>query len=225
LLSVNLWLGQINALRVDTTQGNQYSISTATKSYLGRLQEPLLLRGYFSSKTHPLLAPLVPQLRDLIQEYEIAGKGQVRVEFIDPNSNPEMEKEANQRYGIAPVPFQVSDRYQSSIISSYFNVLVKYGDEHKVLGFRDLIEVKERGEAEIDVQLRNPEYDLTSAIKKVLHSYQAGGNLFDMLKDNLVFTAYISENEMLHEKLAIAANLTVPIFGLTCSMLLRYCHH
>lgn len=201
-LGVNLWLGQINALRVDTTQGNQYSISTATKSYLGRLQEPLLIRGYFSSKTHPLLAPLVPQLRDLIQEYEIAGKGQVRVEFIDPNSNPEMEKEANQRYGIAPVPFQVSDRYQSSIISSYFNVLVKYGDEHKVLGFRDLIEVKERGEAEIDVQLRNPEYDLTSAIKKVLHGYQAGGNLFDMLKDNLVFTAYISENEMLHEKLA-----------------------
>jgi len=215
VLGVNLWLGQINVLRVDTTQGNQYSISTATKSYLGQLQEPLLIRGYFSSKTHPLLSPLVPQLQDLIREYEIAGKGRVRVEFIDPNNNPEMEEEANRRYGIAPVPFQVSDRYQSSIISSYFNVLVKYGDEHKVLGFRDLIEVKERGEIEIDVQLRNPEYDLTSAIKKVLHGYQAGGNLFDMLKDKLVFTAYISKNEMLHEKLASFRQIVEQVISTT----------
>ena len=37
-----------------------------------------------------------------------------------------------------PLPFQVADRYQSSLVNSYIDVLVKYGDEYEVLGFRDL---------------------------------------------------------------------------------------
>ena len=61
-LGGNLWLGQLTALRIDATAGDQYSISEATRGYLAQLQEPLLLRGYFSAKTHPLLSPLVPQL-------------------------------------------------------------------------------------------------------------------------------------------------------------------
>lgn len=200
-LGANFWLGQINSLRVDATQGNQYSISSATEHYLNQLQEPLLIRGYFSSKTHPLLSPLVPQLRDLIKEYEIESEGRVRVEFIDPASNPDLEQEANQKYAIQPVPFQVSDRYQASVVNSYFNVLIQYGEEYQVLGFRDLIEVKSSGESELDVKLRNPEHDLTRAIKKVLHSYQAGGNLFDTVKGDLVFNAYVSADTALPQPL------------------------
>ena len=197
VLGANAWLGQLNGLRLDVTEGKQYSISAATHGYLNQLQEPLLLRGYFSGKTHPLLAPLVPQLRDLITEYEIAGRGKVRVEFIDPLTEPALEEEANQKYAIAPVPFQVADRYQSSIVSSYFNVLVQYGDEYEVLGFPDLIEIQARSEADLEVQLRNPEHDLTRAIKKVLNSYQAGGNLFDTVKGTLAFTAYVSADPLL----------------------------
>jgi ABC-2 type transport system permease protein len=201
-IAVNLWLGQINVLRMDTTQGNLYSISDATRNYLSHLQEPLLIRGYFSSKTHPLLAPLVPQMHDLIREYQVAGDGRVRVEFVDPITDPELEKEANSKYGIEPVPFQVADRYQSSLVNSYFNVLVKYGEEFQVLGFRDLIEVKSQGTGDLDVQLRNPEYDITRAVKKVLLAYQSGGNVFDTVKGDLTFTAYVSADDKLPKQLA-----------------------
>ena len=148
-------------MRWDLTEGNQYSISQATKSYLSQLREPLLIRGYFSEKTHPLLGPLVPQLQDLLREYELSADGSIRLELIDPAENPELEDEANTKYGILPVPFQVSDRYQASLVNSYFDVLLQYGDEYEVLGFRELIEIKVRGESELDVQLRNPEYDLS----------------------------------------------------------------
>jgi ABC-2 type transport system permease protein len=200
-LTANIWLAQVNNLRIDTTAGNQYSLSPATKSYLQQLQEPLLLRGYFSNKTHPLLSPLVPQLRDLMNEYQVAGKGKVRVEIIDPVASPELEEEASKKYAIQAVPFQVSDRYQAAVVNSYFNVLVQYGDEYKVLSFRDLIEVKSGGQEQIDVKLRNPEHDLTRAIKKVLHGYQAGGNLFDTVKGKLVFNAYISAESQLPQQL------------------------
>jgi len=129
------------------------------------LQEPLLVRGYFSGKTHPLLSPLVPQVRDLIKEYEIAGNGKVVTEFIDPQRNPELEEEANQLYGIEPVPFQVADRYQSSIVSSYFNVLVQYGDEHQVLGFQDLIDVKVDAGSEPEVKQSFATRNTTSLVR------------------------------------------------------------
>jgi ABC-2 type transport system permease protein len=200
-LAVNLWLGQINLLRLDTTQGRIYSISEATRGYLAQLREPLLIRGYFSAKTHPLLAPLVPQLRDLIREYAVAGHGKVRAEFIDPISDPELEQQANKKYGIEPVPLRVADRYQSSLVNSYFNVLIQYGDQYQVLGFPDLIEIQQGRGNDIDVRLRNPEYDITRAIKKVLLAYQSGGNLFNTVNSDLVFTAYLSADDKLPPKL------------------------
>lgn len=201
VLAGNLWIGQLNALRFDLTEEKQYSISEATKNHLEQLREPLLIRGYFSAKTHPLLSPLLPRLRDLIREYEVIGKGKVKAEFIDPANNPELEKEANENYGIQAVPFQVADRYQSSIVSSYFNILIQYGNEYQTLGFRDLIEIKDSNRSDVNVQLRNPEYDLTQAIKKVLHNYQSGGGLFDVIQEKIAFNAYISEESTLPEQL------------------------
>ena len=201
-LVANLWLASVNFLRWDMTEGNQYSISDATRSYLRQLQEPLLVRGYFSAKTHPLLAPLVPQIKNLLTEYEVAGDGRVRLELIDPADDPEREDEANTKYGIRPVPFQVADRYQASLVNSYFDVLVQYGDEYEVLGFRDLIEVKVRGEADLDVQLKNPEYDITRGIKKVLYGFQGGGSIFESISEPVTFTGYISADERLPQTLS-----------------------
>ncbi|WP_295431263.1 Gldg family protein [uncultured Thiodictyon sp.] len=192
LLAANLWLTSVDGARTDLTQGRVYSISDATRTYLGQLQEPLLIRGYFSAQTHPLLAPLVPQIRDLLKEYQIAGGGRVRVEFVDPADHPDLEREAGEQYGIHPVAFQTASKYQAGVVNSYFDLVVKYGDQFEHLGFQDLIEVKVRGETELDVRLRNPEYDLTRAIKKVLYGYQGGGDLFAGLKAPVKLRAFVS---------------------------------
>jgi len=197
LLAGNFWLQQIGSARLDLTEGKIYTISPATNRYLAQLREPLLIRGYFSAKTHPLLAPLVPRLRDLIREYQIAGGGRVRAEFVDPQQNPELEAEANRKYGIKPVPFEVADRYQSSLVNSYFQILVQYGDQYQVLDFRDLIEVKQRGETGVEVELRNPEYELTRGIRKVMYGFQGGGDLFAGLKGPLTLNGYISADARL----------------------------
>lgn len=201
LLVVNFWLQQMNHLRLDMTRGNIYSISEASESYLAQLQEPLLIRGYFSDKTHPLLAPLVPQLRDLLKEYEVSGEGKIRTEFIDPIKHPELEEEASSKFGISPVPLQIADRHQASVVNSYFDIVVQYGDEFEKLGFRELIEIKDQVNNELEVRLRNPEYDITRSIKKVLYTYQSGGNLFDSLNQPISLTAYVSNNERLPDAL------------------------
>jgi ABC-2 type transport system permease protein len=200
-LVANFWLAPVNVLRADMTTGNIYSISKTTRNYLAQLKEPLLIRGYFSAQTHPLLAPLVPRIRDLLREYAVASGDKVHVEFIDPQEHPDLEQEAGQKYGIRPVPFQTASKYQSSVTNSYFDILIQYGDQFETLGFRDLIEVKSSGERDLDVELRNPEYDITRAIKKVLYSYQGGGDLFSDIGKPVQFTGYMSPDNRLPKEL------------------------
>lgn len=201
LIAGNFWLGQLTWARADLTEGSVYSISDETKSYLRQFQEPLLIRGYFSAQTHPLLAPLVPRLRDLLKEYEIAGHGQVRVEFIDPQKDPALESEANSEYNIKPVPFQTENKYSASVTNSYFNILVKYGSEFQTLGFRDLIEIKQDSETNVSVNLRDPEFEITRAIKKVLDSYRGSGDLFSSIPKPVQLEAFISADDKLPDPL------------------------
>ncbi|MEM8769219.1 MAG: Gldg family protein [Pseudomonadota bacterium] len=201
LLLANVWLAGFGKLRLDMTEGQIYTVSDATRGYLSQLREPLQIQGFFSAKTHPLLAPLVPQLRDLLEEFAVAGGADVRVEILDPIDDPALEDEINTKYGIRPVPFQVADRYQSSLMNSYFDVLITYGDQYEVLGFRDLIEVKVVGESELDVQLRNPEFDLTRAIKQVLFGFQGGDTIFANIADPVRFVGYFSADDRLPEQL------------------------
>ncbi|NKC01357.1 MAG: ABC transporter permease subunit [Pseudomonadales bacterium] len=209
VLLANVWLTQVTALRFDWTEGRIYSISSATEGYLQQLREPLLIRGYFSEKTHPLLSPLVPRLKDLLEEYEVAGDGQVRVEIIDPAEDPELENEANTKYGIRAVPFQIQDRYQASLVNSYMDILIQYGDEYEVLSFRDLIEVKVEGETDIDVQLKNPEFDMTRSIKRVLYGFQGGSSVFANIVDPVEFVGYVSADDVLPEPLVDLKQLLV----------------
>jgi ABC-2 type transport system permease protein len=78
LVLINIWVYPLHGLRLDLTEQRQYTLSSATRQILQNLQEPLLVRCYFSEETHPLLAPLVPPLRDLLQEYQIASNGKMQ---------------------------------------------------------------------------------------------------------------------------------------------------
>jgi ABC-2 type transport system permease protein len=201
LVAAHLWLAPLSLARLDLTEGRQYSLSEATRDQLAALEEPLLIRGYFSSRTHPLLAPLVPRMKDVLEEYAAAAGGRARVEFVDPQRDRQAEEEAASRYGIRPVPFQTASRHQAAVVSSYFDVVVAYGDQHETLGYRDLIEVKARGEGELDVVLRDPEYALTRAIRKVVQAYEAGGNPLERLEQPVRLAAYVSPDERLPEPL------------------------
>jgi len=196
LVLVNVWVYPLGRLRVDLTQDREYSLSQTTRDLLGNLQEPLLMRGYFSEKTHPLLAPLVPYISDMLQEYKIASGGMVELDIVDPSKDPEKEAEANQSYGIRPMPFQIEQRYETSIINSYFDVLIRYGDQNVVLGFQDLIEVEARRDGSLDVRLRNLEYDLTSAIKKVMYGFQSVDALLAALEEPADLTVYVTPSTL-----------------------------
>jgi ABC-2 type transport system permease protein len=196
LLFANVWAYPLHGLRLDLTQHREYTLSQTTRDLLGNLQEPLLIRGYFSAKTHPLLAPLVPTIRDMLDEYRIASGGKVQLEIVDPARDPDKEAEANQIYGIRPTPFQIAGRYESSVINSYFDLLVRYGDQYEVLGFQDLIEVEARQSSLPEVRLRNLEYDLTRSVKKVVYGFQSVDAILASMVEPVQATFYRTPNTL-----------------------------
>ncbi|MBN1260778.1 MAG: Gldg family protein [Anaerolineae bacterium] len=212
LIIVNVWMAPLGGLRIDLTEQREFSLSQATRDILNNLQEPLLIRGYFSERTHPLLAPLVPAVRDMLREYEIASGGMVQLEVVDPAKNPDLEAEANQVYGITPAPFQVQDRYEASVINAYFDILIRYGDQNTVLGFGDLIEVESARDGSFDVRLKNLEYDLTSAIKKTVYGFQSMDAVLASLAEPARLTLFLTP-ETLPEWLAEAPELIEKVAG------------
>jgi len=195
LVALNTWLFPAATLRADLTADREYSLSPTTRDLLANLQEPLLIRGYFSEKTHPLLAPLIPTIRDTLREYQLASGGKVQLDIVDPANDPDKEAEANQTYGIEPTPFQLAGRYETSIINSYFDILIRYGDQHQVLNFRDVIEVEYHG-GNVDVRLRNLEYDLTSAIKKVVYGFQSVDAVLAAIDEPAQLTLYVTREAL-----------------------------
>src|SRR5512141_2581509 len=146
LVVVNVWLYPLYGLRLDLTQQGQFSLAQPTKDLLGNLQEPLYIRAYISEKTHPLLAPLIPEIRDMLKEYQIAANGKLSADVVDPISDPAIEAEANQTYGIHSTPLQIQDKSGASVVNAYFDILVRYGDQSATLNFRDLIEVTQNAD-------------------------------------------------------------------------------
>jgi ABC-2 type transport system permease protein len=196
LVAFNSWLFPIYGLRADLTAQKEYSLSPTTRDLISNLQEPLLLRGYFSERTHPLLAPLVPTIRDLMREYEALSGGNIKVEIVDPREDEDMEAEANQAYGISPTPFRISERYEASVVNSYFDILIRYGDQFVTLGFSDIIEIEPRAGNQIDVKLRNLEYDLTRSIKRVVFGFQSLDAVFAGMTDPINLTVFVTPDTL-----------------------------
>jgi len=195
LVLLNVWFYPLSGLRLDLTEQKEFTISQTTRSLIQDLQEPLLIRAYISEKTHPLLAPLKPDIEDMLREYEIASEGKIKVEVLDPLEDPEIEAEANQTYGINPTPFQISGRNEASIINSYFDLLLRYGDQSVVLSYQDLIEVQQSYSG-VQVRFRNLEYDLTSAIKKVVSGFQSIDSMLSALDQPVTLSLYLTPDTL-----------------------------
>ena len=206
LLALNLLIAPVSAARFDLTQYSEYSLSHVTTNLLAGLGEPLLIRGYFSDESHPALAPLVPRIKDTLREYELAAGGSLELEFVDPLTNPELEREANQVYGIRPTPLQVSERGGVSLVNVYFDVLIAYGDQTATLSFYDLIEVVETPFG-VEVRLRNLEYDLTSTIQRAVYGFQSLDAVLANLDGPARLTLYMSSATLPEMMLAVNETL------------------
>jgi ABC-2 type transport system permease protein len=120
-------------------------------------------------------------------------------------TNPDLETEANQVYGIRPSPLQVQERGSTAIVNAYFDILIRYGDQNVTLNLLDMIDVNQLG-GTLDVRLRNLEYDLTSSIQRTVYGFRSLDAVLGSLDAPATLTLYVTPGT-LPEKLREAPTL------------------
>lgn len=140
-------------VRLDLTENGIYTLSKSSRVVVDKLSDPLTIQCFFSKKAPPELGVIRQQISDLLEEYRVSGKGNVKVIFSDPAEDPLLQKRV-QIMGIPQVQMNVYEKDQARITNVYMGIAISYEDRQEILPF-----VKEA---------KNLEYDVTSAILRLL---------------------------------------------------------
>ncbi|MCK4411963.1 MAG: GldG family protein [Candidatus Eisenbacteria sp.] len=139
-------------VRIDLTEGQEFTISSATKEMLGNLRDLVTITVYMSEDLPPQLSTLRRQISDTLDEYRNYGRGHVQIDFVDPTESPEIEQRLR-TLGIPQIMAQTVERDQLQVVNIYLGMVVSYLDRQEVLP--------------VVQDTYTLEYDLTSAILKV----------------------------------------------------------
>jgi gliding motility-associatede transport system auxiliary component len=139
-------------VRLDFTEGQQYTLSKATRDILKNLDNPVTVTAYFSEDLPPEMSKIRKDFQEMLVEYGNASKGMVDYEFIDPNAEKEKEQEALQS-GIQPVVISVREKDQSKQQRAFLGAVLKMNEQ------TDVIPMVVSGEG--------MEYSLSTSIKKM----------------------------------------------------------
>lgn len=110
-LSVNIIAnGVLTSQRLDLTQNRLYTLAPGSRNILGKLEEPITLRFYYSARQFaatPEFQTYGRRVRDLLQEYVAAAKGKITLEVIEPEPFSEAEDQAV-GYGVEQLPINAA---------------------------------------------------------------------------------------------------------------------
>ncbi len=107
LLVIGLFLvnfiGKTIPVQLDLTEKKLYTLSDGTRNLLSKLEEPIVLKFYYSQSIEGLpisFKNFALRVEDLLRQYKLASKGQVRLEVVNPKPDSSEEEQAV-RAGVA----------------------------------------------------------------------------------------------------------------------------
>jgi gliding-associated putative ABC transporter substrate-binding component GldG len=130
LLLLNL-IGRNWYKRIDLTDNKMYSLSKSSEDVLGKIDDLLTMKVYFSDDLPGELSNTQRFLQDLLEEYE-AQSDNIRFFFTNPESNEDLEEEAR-KDGIQPVQMQVVENDKLEIKRVYLGMVILYEDKKETI--------------------------------------------------------------------------------------------
>jgi gliding-associated putative ABC transporter substrate-binding component GldG len=137
--------------RIDLTENNIYTISDVSKNLFREIEGKVRISYYVSDKLRQVTT--VPEtIEDLLREYSAYGRGKIHLRTVDPSGQEVQQK--IEELGIYPRQIEVVEDNQKTYAEIYSGILVQYRDRNEVIP--------------LALRLETLEYDLTSAIRRVL---------------------------------------------------------
>lgn len=117
--------------RFDFTENRLYSLSDASERLVADLEDDMEITAYFTSDLPPPFNATELYVRNILDEYEAASNGHLRVRFVDPDD--EEEREAAQRDGVQEVPHQLIENDSVQVRNGYRGLVIRYLGDRKVI--------------------------------------------------------------------------------------------
>jgi len=138
-------------VRFDLTDSKLYSLSDASKRIAQSLDDPIVVKLYFSEDLPAPYNQNARYLKDQLYEYRAFSGGKLRFEFIDPIKQ-EREEEA-QALRIPPIQVNAYEKDKIELKKVYMGLAFLYEDKKEVIP--------------VVQSTRNLEYEISSAIQKI----------------------------------------------------------
>jgi len=139
--------------RLDFTENKIHSLSPATKTVLSQLDDLVTIKAFISEQLPPQLSPVKENLVWFLDNYQKTSQGKVRVDYLDPITDKNAEKLASQ-FNVPPIQFSNLEKDKFQVTNGYLSLVITYEDKvQPITSLQDL---------------PNLEYNLTSAIKKII---------------------------------------------------------
>jgi len=139
--------------RVDLTDTKMYSLSSSTKQVIERIDDLLNVKVYFSDNLPGEYGNNRRYLQDILEEYAAISKGNIRFEFYVPDTDEELEQEA-QKSGVQPVQLQVIEKDKTVVKKVFMGVAIYFEDQREVIP--------------VVLSTTGLEYEITTRIKKLV---------------------------------------------------------
>lgn len=146
IISLNLFF------RLDFTSNKIYTLSNASKSLVGSLDDKLIVKAYFTDNMPSPYNNTRRYLKEILDDYRNYSHGKLQYEIISPSDEQQLEKDA-ESYGIQPVQVQTVKDDRAEAMKAYMGIVFLYGGKQEVLPFIG--------------NTQNLEYDITGVIKRL----------------------------------------------------------
>jgi len=174
------WVSNALYLRTDLSSAGRYTITDATETIIDNLSETVTIEAFFSGQVPESHYQEVKQLKDFLKEYASISSRKIKLRFLDPDNDPEVQQRAR-TLGIQPLSLGSVDQQKQEIKRVFLSIALSYEDKTQVI--HDIIQ--------------NPqalEYNLTARIFKLANPDQ---RKIGFLKTDSVFSISNQQNRIL----------------------------
>ncbi|HMT28836.1 MAG TPA: Gldg family protein, partial [Bacteroidia bacterium] len=170
LLTVNI-ISTFIFTRFDLTSEKRYTLSPATKNFVGNLKDIVYVKVYLDGDFPPAFKRLQNATREMLDELRAYSNGNLEYEFINPSENPDKESRNNLyqqlvNKGIQPTNLQAKNKEETSEQIIFPGALISYlGQEFPLMLLQDQIGASP--EQMLNNSIQSLEYGFSNSIRKL----------------------------------------------------------
>ncbi len=157
--------------RFDLTSEKRFTLSPATKKFVGNLKDIAYIKVYLDGDFPPAFKRLQNATREMLDELRAYSNGNLEYEFINPSENPDKEAR-NSLYsqlvskGIQPTNLQAKNKEGTSEQIIFPGALISYmGQEIPLMLLQDQIGASP--EQMLNNSIQGLEYGLANSIRRL----------------------------------------------------------